>query len=53
MTQFTSKYGALRRYRTTLRNHNSFIHCVAFINLLFLLLIFTALATQVVRISGI
>ncbi len=53
MTLFTSKYDTLRRYRSKLRGHNSFIICIALVNLFFLLLLFAALATQVVRISGI
>ena len=42
-----------RRYRTTLRCHNSFPQCVALIDLLFILLLFVALTTQVTRLSGI
>lgn len=53
MINSTSKYGTPRRYRSRLRAHNGFPHCVAFIDLFFLLLLFAALASQVVRISGI
>ena len=42
-----------RRYRMSLRSHNGFPQCVALIDLLFLLLLFTAMSTQVIRISGI
>lgn len=42
-----------RRYRMSLRNHNGFPQCVALIDLLFLLLLFTAMSTQFIRISGI
>ena len=45
--------GAPRKYRMTLRSHNGFPQCVALIDLLFLLLLFTAMSTQVIRISGI
>ncbi len=42
-----------RRYRTNLRSHNGFPYCVALMDLLFLLLLFAAMSTQVIRISGI
>ena len=45
--------GAPRKYRMTLRSHTGFPQCVALIDLLFLLLLFTAMSTQVIRISGI
>ena len=45
--------GTPRKYRMTLRSHNGFPQCVALIDLLFLLLLFTAMSTQVIRISGI
>ena len=44
---------ASRRYRTKLRSHNGFPYCVALLDLLFLLLLFVAMSTQVIRISGI
>ena len=44
---------APRRYRMSLRSHNGFPQCVALVDLLFLLLLFTAMSTQVIRISGI
>ncbi|MBR4884530.1 MAG: biopolymer transporter ExbD [Lentisphaeria bacterium] len=44
---------ASRRYRTKLRDHNGFPYCVALLDLLFLLLLFVAMSTQVIRISGI
>lgn len=45
--------GTNRRYRVRLRSHNGFPSCVALIDLLFLLLMFAAMSTQVIRISGI
>ena len=42
-----------RRYRTNLRSHNGLPYCVALLDLMFLLLLFTAMSTQVIRISGI
>lgn len=42
-----------RRYRMRLRSHNGFPQCIALIDLLFLLLLFTAMSAQVIRISGI
>ena len=44
---------ASRRYRSRLRSHSGFPYCVALIDLLFLLLLFTAVSTQVIKISGI
>ena len=45
--------GTSRHYRTNLKSHNGFPHCTALIDVLFLLLLFIAIASQAVRISGI
>ena len=44
---------AKRRFRMRLRSHSGFPSCVAIIDLLFLLLMFATMSTQVIRISGI